>query len=68
MFVIPLKYSKYLWGWPYRFQKKVHDADAMLYLYIDTEEEAQEYADFPADGIVTDYIEVVGKYFGDRQL
>lgn len=66
VFVMPLKYSKYIWGWPYRFMKKVHDADAKLYLSIDTEEEAKKYADFPADGIVTDYIEIVGKYFKDK--
>ncbi|MBN2366057.1 MAG: glycerophosphodiester phosphodiesterase [Calditrichaeota bacterium] len=63
VFAIPPKYSKYIWGWPYRFIKKVHDADAKFYLYIDTEEEARKYADFPADGVVTDYIEIVGKYF-----
>lgn len=60
------EHTKYMWGWPYRFVKKVHDADAKLYLFIDTEEEAQRYADFPADGIVTDYIESVGKYFKDK--
>ena len=63
VFAIPPKYSKYILGWPYRFMKKLHDADAKLYLYVDTEEEARKYADFPSDGIVTDYIEIVGKYF-----
>jgi len=63
VFAIPPKYSKYIWGWPYRFIKKLHDADAKFYLFIDTEEEAQKYADFPSDGIVTDYIETIGKYF-----
>lgn len=66
VFVMPPRYSKYIWGWPYRFIKKVHDADAKLYLFIDTEEETQRYADFPCDGIVTDYIEIVGKGFKDK--
>ena len=61
--VLPPEYTKYIWGWPYRFIKKLHDAGAKLYMYIDTEEEARKYADFPSDGIVTDYIEIVGKYF-----
>jgi glycerophosphoryl diester phosphodiesterase len=66
VFVMPLKYSKYIWGWPFRFMDKVHDAGAKLYLSINTDEEAQEYADFPVDGIVTDYIEIVGNYFKDK--
>ena len=66
VFTIPPKYRKYIWGWPYRFIKKVHDANAKVFLLIDTEEEAQKYADFPVDGIITDYIELVGTYFGDK--
>jgi len=63
VFGMPPKYLKILWGWPYRFLNKVHDAGAKFYLMIDSEEDAKKYADFPVDGIVTDYIEVVGKYF-----
>ncbi len=32
----------------------------------DTDEEAQEQADFSVDGIVIDYIEIVGNYFKDK--
>ena len=68
VFAIPPKYSKYIWGWPYRFIDKIHKAGAKLYLFVDTEEEAQKYADFPCDGIVTDYIEIAGEYFRGRTL
>jgi len=60
---MPPKYLKILWSWPYRFLNKVHDAGAKFYLMIDAEEDAQKYANFPVDGIVTDYIEVVGETF-----
>jgi hypothetical protein len=54
----------FIWGWPYRFLRKAGEADVRFYLLIDTEEEVQAYGDAPVDGVVTDYIEVVGKYFG----
>ncbi len=60
---MPPKYTKIIWGWPYRFLKRVQDAGAKFYLMIDTEEDAKRFADLPVDGIITDYIEVVGKYF-----
>lgn len=60
---MPPRYLKLIWGWPYRFLNKVHDAGAKFYFVIDTEEDAQKYANYPVDGIVTDYIEVVGKYY-----
>ncbi|MBL7095772.1 hypothetical protein ISS22_17630 [candidate division KSB1 bacterium] len=60
---MPPKYLKILWGWPYRFLNKVHKADAKFYLMIDKAEDAKKYASFPVDGIMTDYIEVVGKYY-----
>ena len=60
---LPPKYTKYVWGWPYRFLKKVADADAKFYLLIDTEEDAMACAEIPVDGIVTDHIEVVGKHY-----
>jgi glycerophosphoryl diester phosphodiesterase len=59
----PPEYLKYLWGWPYRFLQKVSRAGASFYLMVDTAEDAQKYRDLPVDGIVTDYIEVVGPYF-----
>lgn len=60
---MPPRYTKLLWGWPYRFLKKVSRAGTKLYLLIDTEEDAKGFLDIPVDGIVTDYIEVVGKYY-----
>ena len=60
---MPLKYTKLVWGWPYRFLEKVQDAGAKFYLMVDKEEEIQKIADLPVDGIITDYIDVIGKYF-----
>ena len=61
---LPTKYIKYIWGWPNRFLGKVYDADMRFYLYINTVEEVHQYVQ-PAvlNGIVTDHIEIIGKYF-----
>jgi len=61
--VIPLDYSKYLWGWPYRFLKKAEQANVRIYLMIDNKEDAEAYADSPVDGIYTNYIEVIGEFY-----
>jgi glycerophosphoryl diester phosphodiesterase len=53
----------FLWGWPYRFLQRVSRAGAGFYLMVDTAEDARRYQGTPVDGIVTDYIEVVGPYF-----
>lgn len=66
VFALRPEHTKYMWGWPYRFIAKVHKADAKLFLYLDTEDEVKKYVDFPVDGIVTDYIEIVGKHFKDK--
>jgi glycerophosphoryl diester phosphodiesterase len=60
---LPPEYLKFAWGWPYRFLAKVENADARFYLLIDTVEDAASLADMPVDGIITDYIEVVGRYY-----
>jgi len=60
---MPPKYTKILWGWPYRFLKKVKDAKAEFYLIVDSEEDAKKYRDYPIDGIITDYIEITGNYY-----
>ena len=62
-FGLPPKYAKLLPGWPFRFLEKVRKAGAYFYLLIDMKEDAQKYKQLPVDGFVTDYIEVVGKYF-----
>jgi glycerophosphoryl diester phosphodiesterase len=60
---MPPSYLKFVAGWPYRFLQKMAEADMRFYLMVDAEEEAQLVLDLPVDGIVTDYIEVVGKYY-----
>jgi len=60
---MPPEYTAFVWGWPFRFLESVEQADMRFYLMIDTEEDAQEFADLPVDGIVTDYIEVIGEYY-----
>ncbi len=63
---LPGNYTKYIWKWPYRFIQDIHKSGARFFITVDSEEDAIKYADFPADGIVTDYIEDVGKYFIKR--
>jgi glycerophosphoryl diester phosphodiesterase len=60
---MPPKYTKLLWGWPFRFLRKVSAAGAAFYLMIDTEEDAEAMIEIPVDGIITDYIELVGKHY-----
>jgi glycerophosphoryl diester phosphodiesterase len=57
---IPAGYTKYIWGWPYRFIDKIHSSGMILYLMVDTAEEAEASRLIPVDGFVTDYIELVG--------
>ena len=63
---LPVEYTKYAWGWPYRFLKGFSDAGLRFYLMVDSEEDARAYADLPADGIVTDWIQDVAPYYRDR--
>ena len=63
---LPVEYTKYAWGWPYRFLKGISDAGLRFYLMVDSEEDAQAFAGIPADGIVTDWIQVVAPYYRDR--
>ena len=60
---LPAAYTRFAWGWPYRFLKNASEAGARFYLLIDTEEDAKAFSHLPVDGIVTDYIETVGRYF-----
>jgi glycerophosphoryl diester phosphodiesterase len=62
---LPPEYTRLAWGWPYRYLQNVEEAGARFYLMIDTEEDAGVYQDIPVDGIITDYIEIVGKYYDD---
>jgi glycerophosphoryl diester phosphodiesterase len=60
---LPVEYTRFAWGWPYRFLKGVREADARFYLMVDTEKDAQAFSGIPVDGIVTDYVEVVGRTY-----
>ena len=64
---LPIRYIKIIWGWPNRFLDKVYGADMRFYLYLNTIEEAERYSNVPLNGIVTDHIEVLGKYYGPAQ-
>jgi glycerophosphoryl diester phosphodiesterase len=64
---LPPTYTKIAWGWPYRFLASVERAGARFYLLIDSAEDAEAFANVPVDGIITDYIEVVGKYYEPRE-
>lgn len=57
---IPREYVPYIWGWPYRFARKIRAAGLQLYLMVDTEDAARTQLSWPVDGFVTDYIERTG--------
>ena len=59
---LPVGYTKYIWGWPYRFLKKIYNAEARFYLFLNTEDELKKVSDIPLDGIVTDHIEVLSPH------
>jgi glycerophosphoryl diester phosphodiesterase len=56
---LPIEYTKYIPGWPYRFLTKIYKSEARFYLFVNTEEDLKKVADIPIDGIVTDHIEVL---------
>lgn len=64
---LPTNYTRYIWGWPNRFLGKVYDADMRFFLYLNTVEEAQRFSNVALNGIVTDHIEVMGKYYQQSQ-
>ena len=59
---LPIEYTKYVWGWPYRFLGKIYNAKARFYVFVNTKEELEKVAGIPLDGIVTDHIEVLGNF------
>jgi len=61
--VLRPKHTRYMWGWPYRFIRHIHNAGASFYLYLDTAEDAKKYAHLPLDGVVTDSVAQVAPYF-----
>jgi glycerophosphoryl diester phosphodiesterase len=62
---LPPQYTRYVWGWPYRFIAQAQRRNIDVYLMIDSAEDAAAYVDMPVDGIVTDYIEVVGPVYAE---
>ena len=63
---IPAPYTKYLWGWPYRFIDAVHGTGLKFYLMIDSKEDFEKLKHIPVDGYVTDYVEVLGDVMGRK--
>ena len=61
--VLPIKYIKIIPGWPDRLMRKIKKAGGRLFVYVDTEKEALRIKGLPIDGIVTDHLERVGRYF-----
>ncbi len=64
--IIPTAYLWLAWGFPDRLLQRVHAAGAVLYLQVDSEEDARKYATTAIDGIVTDNIDTLGRYFAAR--
>jgi glycerophosphoryl diester phosphodiesterase len=60
---LPAQYVRLAWGWPYRFLRATSRAGVRFYVTVDSEEDAAAISGIPVDGIITDYIEVVGPYF-----
>jgi glycerophosphoryl diester phosphodiesterase len=60
---LPVNYTKFIWGWPNRFLGQVYGADMRFYLYVNTVEEINKYSEVAMNGIVTDHIELLGKYY-----
>jgi len=58
---LPIEYTKFIWGWPYKFLDKVYDNDTRFYIYLNKKEEFKTIKNIPIDGVITDYIEIVGK-------
>lgn len=60
---LPAAYTPALVGWPYRFLHAAHRNDIRFFLMVDSAEEAAAYAHLPTDGVITDYIEIVGPIY-----
>jgi hypothetical protein len=57
---LPIEYTKYLWGWPYRFLGEVNDVEPRYYLFVNTKEDLVRILGLPLDGIVTEHTELLG--------
>lgn len=63
---LPMKYVKFLWGWPNRFLNKVYDSSARFYLFINDAQELENVSGIPLDGIITDNIDLIGRRLRTR--
>ena len=62
VFTIAPRYRKFIRGWPDYFNRKVRKAGGKHYMMVNTPEEVNKAKQLAVDGIVTDYIELVGEY------
>lgn len=59
---LPIKYTKYMWGWPNRFLNKIYGAGARFYLVVNNPDDLGSISGIPLDGIITYDIEIMGKH------
>lgn len=56
---IPINYTKYVWGWPYKFLRIMDDADVRFYVYVNNQAEYDSISKLPVNGVITDFIETI---------
>jgi glycerophosphoryl diester phosphodiesterase len=59
---LPIKYTKYMWGWPNRFLNKIYGAGARFYLVVNNPDDLRSISGIPLDGIITYDVEILGKH------
>jgi glycerophosphoryl diester phosphodiesterase len=59
---LPIKYTKYMWGWPNRFLNKIYGAGARFYLVVNDPDDLGSISGIPLDGIISYDIEILGKH------
>lgn len=60
-FGIPVRYLKYVPGWPHLFLSKAHEANLKTYVIeVETLEALDKIRELPLDGIVTNRVEIIG--------
>lgn len=52
--------SRFIWGFPHRFIRQAHANGSLVFLMVDNAQDVEWARDIPVDGIITDYIEIVG--------
>lgn len=59
---LPIKYIKFMWGWPNRFLDKIYGAGARFYLVVNDPVDLHSISGIPLDGIITYNIEKLGQH------